>query len=225
MPPKASSWWGEPCQMPMSQQPGPRLTTRSRPTKAPGRLPYYLANSFCPDLFADGTIFALLRNSGLIDLLEELFGQRATARCNDTAQIALHLPDYQTEPVHWRPPIDGFPAGLNTVPQGTVSRQTALIGVYLSEARPNMGNLTVWPGSPRRIAQFMRDTSAKLPASEWCRRVACCRDGNGARQARATHRRPRRRGARASPLDAQFGSESVASDSLCGLFPRATSRR
>jgi hypothetical protein len=52
-----------------------------------GRLPYYTANSFCPGLIEDRTVFALLRDSGLVDLLEELFGQRATARCNDTAQI------------------------------------------------------------------------------------------------------------------------------------------
>jgi Phytanoyl-CoA dioxygenase (PhyH) len=136
------------------------LTTRSPPIAASDACQYYVANSFCPGLIEDGTIFALLHDSGLIDLLEELFGQRATARCNDTAQIALRLPDYQTKPGHWPAHIDGFPAGLNTVPQGTVSRQTALIGVYLSEARPNMGNLATWPGAHRRIAQFMRDIDA-----------------------------------------------------------------
>jgi ectoine hydroxylase-related dioxygenase (phytanoyl-CoA dioxygenase family) len=125
-----------------------------------GRLPYYTANSFCPGLIEDGTVFALLRDSGLVDLLEELFGQRATARCNDTAQIALRLPDHKSEPGHWRPHIDGFPAGLNRVPRGTLSRHTALIGVYLSEATRDMGNLTVWPGSHHRIAQFMRDIGA-----------------------------------------------------------------
>jgi hypothetical protein len=46
------------------------------------------------------------------------------------------------------------------VPLGTVSRQTALIGVYLSEARPNVGNLAVWPRSHSRVAQFMRDIGA-----------------------------------------------------------------
>jgi ectoine hydroxylase-related dioxygenase (phytanoyl-CoA dioxygenase family) len=41
-----------------------------------------------------------------------------------------------------------------------VSRPTALIGVDLSEARANIGNLTVWPGSHRRIAEFMPDIGA-----------------------------------------------------------------
>ena len=100
----------------------------------------------------------MLRNSGLIVFLEELCGHRVTARCNDTARIALHFPGHQTEPGHWRPHIDGVPAGLNTVPQGTVSRR--LIGVYLSKARSNMANITVWPGSHCPVAQFMRDINA-----------------------------------------------------------------
>jgi ectoine hydroxylase-related dioxygenase (phytanoyl-CoA dioxygenase family) len=41
-----------------------------------------------------------------------------------------------------------------------VTRHTALIGVYPSEACQDMGNLTVWPGSHHRIAQFMRDIGA-----------------------------------------------------------------
>ncbi|HEX4113552.1 MAG TPA: phytanoyl-CoA dioxygenase family protein [Stellaceae bacterium] len=128
--------------------------------RSTGRLPYFSANSFCPDLIEDATIFALLRDSGLIDALDDLFGRRGATRCSDTAQIALRLPDDKSQPGHWGPHIDGFPAGLNTVPRGTVHRQTAIAGIYLSAARENMGNFMVWPGSHRRVAKFMRAVDA-----------------------------------------------------------------
>jgi hypothetical protein len=125
-----------------------------------GRNRDYVERSFCPDLVSDGAIFALLRDTGLIGAVEQLFGAAGASRVNDTAQIALRFPDMRRKPGHQGPHIDGFPAGNNGVPTGTVWRQTALVGVYLSEARADMGNLVVWPGSHRRVAAFMRANDA-----------------------------------------------------------------
>jgi hypothetical protein len=125
-----------------------------------GRQRSFSDSSFCPDLIRDPTVFSLLREAGLIGVAERLFGGGDTARCNDTTQIALRFPEMKSEPGHWGPHIDGFPAGDNGVPKGTVWRQTALIGVYLSEARENMGNLTVWSGSHRAVARAMRELDA-----------------------------------------------------------------
>src|SRR5665213_2187302 len=97
-----------------------------------GRNRWFADNSFCPDLVRDPTIFALLRGTGLLCAVEELFGGSGTARVNDSAQIALRFPDMRAEPGHWGPHIDGFPAGTNQVAPGEVWRQTALVGVYLS---------------------------------------------------------------------------------------------
>lgn len=125
-----------------------------------GRNREYTDRSFCPDLIHDPAIFALLHESGLVGDVEQLFGAPGTARRNDSAQIALRFPEMKAEPGNWGPHIDGFPAGINGVPTGTVWRQTALIGVYLSDARENMGNLTVWPGSHRAVARAMRSFDA-----------------------------------------------------------------
>jgi hypothetical protein len=125
-----------------------------------GRNREYTDKSFCPDLIHDPAIFALLNEPGLPGAVEQLFGGAGTAHCNDSAQIALRFPDMKSEPGHWGPHIDGFPAGDNGVPKGAVWRQTALIGVYLSGARENMGNLTVWPGSHRAVARAMRALDA-----------------------------------------------------------------
>jgi hypothetical protein len=125
-----------------------------------GRNRDYVERSFCPDLIEDAAIFALLRGTGLVGAVEELFGAAGTSRVNDTAQIALRFPEMRRKPGQQDPHIDGFPAGNNGVPAGAVWRQTALIGVYLSEARQNMGNLVVWPGSHRAVARIMRELDA-----------------------------------------------------------------
>ncbi|HEY5210785.1 MAG TPA: phytanoyl-CoA dioxygenase family protein [Stellaceae bacterium] len=127
-----------------------------------GRNRWFADNSFCPDLVRDPTIVALLRGTSLLSAVEELFGAPDSARVNDSAQIALRFPDMRAEPGHGGPHIDGFPAGTNQVAPGEVWRQTALVGVYLSAAAAEMGNFVVWPGSPRRIAAFMRDRDAPV---------------------------------------------------------------
>jgi ectoine hydroxylase-related dioxygenase (phytanoyl-CoA dioxygenase family) len=47
----------------------------------------------------------------------------------------------------------------NSVPKGTISNFTALVGVVLSDIpRADMGNLTVWPGSHLQYEQYFRDS-------------------------------------------------------------------
>jgi len=92
--------------------------------------------------------------------VDALFGRPGLARLTNV-QIALRPPEYRSEIGHWGAHIDGFPSAANGIPAKQIGRHTAIAGAFLSRAeQPGMGNLWVWPGSHRSMAEAMRRLDA-----------------------------------------------------------------
>jgi hypothetical protein len=124
-----------------------------------GRMLEQLQSTFCADSVAHPDIVGLLEP--LRPAIAELFGT-AEAPVADGAQIALRFPQLRSigderHGFH----LDGYPAGANGIPAGTIFRNTLLAGVYLTPLRgPDRGNFVVWPGSHRLFARHLRDLDA-----------------------------------------------------------------
>jgi hypothetical protein len=121
---------------------------------APDRLPEFRARSFCPEITEHPAIVGLFDQTPLATLATAALGRvRAPAR----GQIALRFPGAATGARAY-PHIDGMPTPKNGVPEGTLYHFTALGGVFLSDVEgDDRGNLTVWPGSHRKMAAFIRE--------------------------------------------------------------------
>ncbi len=113
--------------------------------------------SFCPAITSAPAILELFTRTPALALAESAIGARL--RTPTCAQIALRFPGYADPPKQNGPHIDGLPnrERTNGVPEGTILSFTALACVLLS-ALPaaNAGNFSVWPGSHRQHADWIR---------------------------------------------------------------------
>ncbi|HEX6443248.1 MAG TPA: phytanoyl-CoA dioxygenase family protein, partial [Stellaceae bacterium] len=124
-----------------------------------GRNREYAEKSYCPDILETEEILALFEGRPRA-AVDALFGRSGLARLTN-AQIALRPPEYRSEIGHSGAHIDGFPSAANGIPARQIGRHTAIVGVFLSRAeQPGMGNLWVWPGSHRPMAEAMRRLEA-----------------------------------------------------------------
>lgn len=106
----------------------------------------------------DPAIADLLFKGGLWDLAQAAVGTGKLLRPN-TGQIALRFPSVNSS--HGGPAahVDGFYSP--NAKDSKISRFTMLAGVMLSDMpRPYMGNLAVYPGTHKRIAQYIAANGA-----------------------------------------------------------------
>ncbi len=100
-----------------------------------------------------------LRESGALDIAQELVAPHVLDHGLNHIQIALNIPTYVHRP--GGPHIDGHAPG-----QDPPLSFTMLAAIYLvDESKPDSGNLWVWPGSHREHERVFRDrgTRALLP--------------------------------------------------------------
>jgi hypothetical protein len=122
------------------------------------QLPVFRARTFTPELCTHPAITGLFTRSPLGATAEAAIGI-GKMRAPGEAQIALRFPSLlgtgAGSPAV--PHIDGISSPGNGVPPGTLFHFTALAAVFLSQVdQPDRGNLTVWPGSHRRIEAYLR---------------------------------------------------------------------
>jgi hypothetical protein len=113
--------------------------------------------TFCPSLTSSPAIVELVTRTPALALAASAIGARL--RTPTGAQIALRFPGFADPPKPGAPHIDGIPnkERTNGVPEGTILSFTALACVLLSELPgPYAGNFTVWPGSHRQHAEWIR---------------------------------------------------------------------
>jgi hypothetical protein len=122
----------------------------------PAQLTRFRAQSYCPELQTDAVITDLVQTSDVWGLAESAIAARQISPVT-TGQIALRFPSREPlRPPH--PHLDGMYSPSNGVPRGTIRNFTALVGVILSDIpRPDMGNLTVWPGTHLEYEQHFRE--------------------------------------------------------------------
>jgi hypothetical protein len=115
----------------------------------------FRVQSYCPEVQGAPPIVGLLRKTPAWDLAESAVGA-GRIRPPGGGQIALRFPALG-EPKPARPHLDGMHSPDNGVPAGTIGNFTMLLGVLLSDVpRPEMGNLTVWPGTHRLYEDYFR---------------------------------------------------------------------
>lgn len=121
----------------------------------PDQLPVYRARTYTPGLVRSPEVRGLLLDSPLFGLVGSVIGD-GRVKVPSEGQIALRFPT----PAPGSPAvphIDGVSSPMNGVPAGTLYHFTALAGVFLNDVtEPDRGNLTVWPGSHRTMAAFLR---------------------------------------------------------------------
>jgi hypothetical protein len=118
----------------------------------------FSAQSFCPELLTTAAITDLFNASPAKQAAEEAIG-RGRVQTVDGGQVALRFPadlSVTAPPPPWAH-IDGMYTPTNGVPAGTIANFTALAGILLSDLpNKNAGNLTVWPGSHLKHADYFR---------------------------------------------------------------------
>ena len=122
----------------------------------PAQLTKFRSQSYCPELQDAPVIADLVRRSEVWSYAESAIGHGMLEPLG-RGQIALRFPSL--EPLRApHPHIDGMYTPTNGVPKGTIHNFTALVGIVLSDiTRPDMGNLTVWPGSHLQYEQSFRE--------------------------------------------------------------------
>jgi hypothetical protein len=125
---------------------------------AKDQLPGFRARTFTPELCTHPAIMGLFSASPLAAMADAALGG-GKVRPPTQAQIALRFPSFPDagpgSPAV--PHIDGIASPGNGVTPGTLQHFTALAGVFLSAVNAaDRGNLTVWPGSHRRIEEHFR---------------------------------------------------------------------
>jgi len=122
----------------------------------PAQLTAFRARSYCPDLQGASVITDLVHSPPVWSYAESAIGAGQIGGVT-SGQIALRFPS--TEPLGPpHPHLDGMYTPSNGVLKGTIHNFTALVGVILSEIpHPDMGNLTVWPGSHAQYEQYFRE--------------------------------------------------------------------
>lgn len=117
----------------------------------------FRAQSFCPDVQRTLPVMDLLHGTPAWGLAEAALGT-GRVRPPGGGQIALRFPSLQDPPGPPRPHIDGTYSPTNGVAKGTLGSFTMLLAVFLSDLpAPNAGNFTVWPGSHRVCADYLRE--------------------------------------------------------------------
>jgi hypothetical protein len=122
------------------------------------QLPVFRARTFTPELCTHPAITDLFTRSPLAAAAEAAIG-RGKLRPPGQAQIALRFPSPLAAGAGSPavPHIDGISSPGNGVAPGTLFHFTALGGIFLSTVgEADRGNLTVWPGSHRRIEAYLR---------------------------------------------------------------------
>ena len=93
---------------------------------------------------------AALRDSGALDLADELVAPHRLGHALDHIQVALNIPPYPHRP--GAPHIDGHR------PDEDIVSFTMLAAIFLGdESAPDRGNLWVWPGSHRGHQQLFAE--------------------------------------------------------------------
>ncbi len=96
-----------------------------------------------------------LRDSGALDLADELVSPHHLDHAFDHIQVALNIPPYPHRP--GAPHIDGHR------PDEEIASFTMLAAIFLSdESMPEQGNLWVWPGSHRGHQQLFRERGIEV---------------------------------------------------------------
>lgn len=122
------------------------------------KLTIWQAQSFFPDLAGDPVVTDLYNESGLLDRLRELLGEKNAVPL-ERGQLALRFPrEPGTAAKPPLPHIDGIHTKTNGVKEGTLASFTALVGIFLTDVtRENAGNFTVWPGSHLKMEAHFRE--------------------------------------------------------------------
>jgi len=122
----------------------------------PAQLTKFRSQSYCPELQNAPVIADLVRGSSVWSFAESAIG-RGKIEPLGRGQIALRFPSLDP-PRAPHPHLDGMYTPTNGVPKGAIRNFTALVGIVLGEIRgPDMGNLTVWPGSHLEYEQYFRE--------------------------------------------------------------------
>lgn len=115
----------------------------------PDRLPEMRAQTFCPDLIEQPELVELFSQTTVGSVARAAIGQVVVPT---RAQIALRFPGPQGGAAV--PHVDGMYSPDNGVAPDSLYHFTALAGVFLNDIQADdRGNLTVWPGSHRGMAQ------------------------------------------------------------------------
>jgi hypothetical protein len=118
----------------------------------------YQVQTFCPEITRSPEILGLMTRTPALALAESAIGAGRLKPVTN-AQIALRFPGARDPGRPHGPHIDGIPDRnrTNGVPEGTILSFTALGCVLLSRlAGPSSGNFTVWPGSHRKHAEWLK---------------------------------------------------------------------
>jgi hypothetical protein len=121
------------------------------------QLTTFRARTFTPELVRSETMLRLFRASPLGELCQAALGPGNLVPPTEV-QIALRFPTAGPGGGPAVPHIDGISSPGNGVPPGTLYHFTGLAGLFLSDtSEPDRGNLTVWPGSHRLVAEYLRE--------------------------------------------------------------------
>lgn len=126
------------------------------------------AGQFCRDLNGSPVIMDLFNNSPVISLSESLMGEGNLKTPIGGAQVAPRFPTIIGEdPSTPRGHLDGMGSGTNGMPKGVYRRGfTAFAVIYLADVpEPFSGNYTVWPGSHRFYADYLKNEGLEILAN------------------------------------------------------------
>jgi hypothetical protein len=116
----------------------------------------FQAQSFTPELQDAPVIADLFNRTPARPLVESAIGAERLSPVK-SGQIALRFPTMKDPPPPLSPHIDGIHTPTNGVPEGDLHSFTALVGIYLSDVpAAACGNLTVWPGTHWKMAEYFR---------------------------------------------------------------------
>ena len=123
----------------------------------PEKVNEYWKLSFCPEL-RDQPLITDLMNLGCVHELTESVIGIGKVPAVPQGQIALRFPTFSDDKADSAGHIDGMYPPSPANPNGVLNNFTAVVGIQLSDvSKPGMGNLSVWPGSHRRTAEYLRD--------------------------------------------------------------------
>jgi ectoine hydroxylase-related dioxygenase (phytanoyl-CoA dioxygenase family) len=128
----------------------------------PEVLSTWKAQSYFPELQTEKVMTDVFNRSAVIPVLRELLGE-GNVQEKQKVQLALRFPyPVGTKGGTPHPHIDGIYTPNNGVPQGTLGSFTALVGIFLTDVtRDFAGNLSVWPGSHRKMEKYFREHGIK----------------------------------------------------------------
>lgn len=122
----------------------------------PEKVNEYWKLSFCPELRGLPLITDLMNRGCVQELVESVLGVGNVLPVPE-GQIALRFPTFSDDKADSPGHVDGmFPPGPAN-PDGVLNNFTAVVGIQLSDQpHRGMGNLAVWPGSHRKVADALR---------------------------------------------------------------------